>query len=75
MAQLHCYVPDAVAEQLRHKAGQAQLSVSKYLSQLVKRDVTADQWPEGYAELFDQWQGKALRRGSQGDYEKRLEIE
>ena len=75
MAQLHCYVPDLVAEQIKQKAERAQLSVSKYLSQLVKRDVAADQWPDGYAELFDQWQGEPLKRAPQGDYEERLEIE
>jgi len=74
MAQLHCYVPDAVAEQVRLRAEQAQLSVSKYLSQLVKREVCADQWPEGYAELFDEWEGEDLKRYSQGDYETRLEV-
>ena len=75
MAQLHCYVPDSVAVQIKHKAEQSHLSVSKYLSQLVKRDVSTDQWPEGYAELFEQWQGDPPQRGPQGDYEERLAIE
>lgn len=75
MAQLHCYVPDAIAEQVRKKAEQAHLSVSKYLSQLVKREVSVDQWPAGYAELFDQWEGEDLKRYPQGDYEERREIE
>lgn len=75
MAQLHFYVPDPVAEQIKRKADQAQLSVSKYLAQMVKREVAADQWPEGYAELFDQWEGEPLKRYPQGDYEDRLEIE
>jgi hypothetical protein len=74
MPQLHCYVSDAIAEQVREKAEEAHLSVSKYLSRLIKREVSADQWPDGYAELFDQWEGEDLRRYPQGAYEKRLEI-
>ena len=75
MAQLHCYVPDAVAEQVQRRAEQTHLSVSKYLSQLIRREVSADQWPEGYAALFDQWEGEDVKRYPQGAYEERLEIE
>ena len=75
MIQLQFDVPDSIAEKIQHKAGQAQLSVSKYLAQLVKREVLVDRWPQGYGELFDQWEGEPLKRYSEGDYEQRLEIE
>jgi len=74
MPQLHCYVPEAVAEQLQHKAKQAHTSVSKYLAELVKKDVGTD-WPEGFFELFGAWEGDPLTRDEQGEYEQRLELD
>ncbi|WGZ94411.1 MAG: hypothetical protein QJT81_00020 [Candidatus Thiothrix putei] len=70
MPQLHCYVPDEMALQLQRKAEQARLSVSKYLAQLIQRDVEA-QWPQGYFELFGSWEGEPLQRPEQGTYEVR----
>lgn len=59
MSQLHFYVPDEVETQIRMKAKQANLPLSKYLAELVKRETSAqNQWPAGYFELFDAWQGE-----------------
>lgn len=75
MTQLHCYVPEEVAERLKRKAAQAHLPVSKYLATLVRKD-TGSEWPEGYFEqVFGQWQGAPLERPPQGDYEDRPELE
>lgn len=53
MTQLHCYVPDDVAEKAQRKAKQAGLSLSRYLAELVKRDTCAsEEWPEGYFDIF-----------------------
>ncbi len=70
MAQIHCYVPDAVAEVFRQRAAQAHLSVSKYLARLVKREVQ-NEWPEGYFENFGTWEGEQLHRPDQGRFEDR----
>jgi len=70
MSQLHCYVPDDVASKLQEKAEQSHLSVSKYLALLVKKEVE-NQWPEDYFQLFGTWQGGALDRPAQDDYEQR----
>ncbi len=52
MPQLHCYVPESVAQQMQRKAALLGLSVSAYLAELVKRDVNGG-WPEGFeAALF-----------------------
>lgn len=52
MPQLHCYVPETVAQQLQRQAALLGLSVSAYLADLVKRDVNGG-WPEGFeAALF-----------------------
>lgn len=63
MSQLHFYVPDDVETQIRMKAKQANLPLSKYLAELVKRETGAqNQWPAGYFELFDAWQGEPQDR-------------
>ncbi|MDO8273530.1 MAG: hypothetical protein Q7U82_16670 [Gammaproteobacteria bacterium] len=63
MSTLHFYVPDNVEAQIRMKASQANLPLSKYLAELVKREVgLQNQWPVGYFELFDAWQGEPASR-------------
>ncbi len=75
MAQLHCYVPEDIAQLAQHKAAQSGLSLSRYLAELVKRDTQANNgWPEGYFDLFGKWEGEPLERQPQGEYEKRLEL-
>lgn len=73
MAQIHCYVPDEIAERFQKKAEHAHLSTSKFLAGLVKREV-ADQWPDGYFDLFGSWEGEPLVRQEQGEYENRQVI-
>lgn len=52
MPQLHCYVPEPIAQQMQRHAAQLGLSVSAYLAELVKRDVDGG-WPQGFeAALF-----------------------
>lgn len=70
MPQLHCYVAEEVANQLQHKAERVHLSVSRYLALLIQKDI-GTQWPEGYFDLFGSWEGEALQRPPQGDYELR----
>ncbi|BCG63965.1 MAG: antitoxin [Methyloprofundus sp.] len=70
MAQLHFYLPDSLADSVRLKAEHAHLSVSKYLAELVKREVT-NQWPENYFDNFGQWDGDVLQRPDQDALEQR----
>jgi hypothetical protein len=70
MAQLHFYIPDLIADKIKIKAEHAHLSVSKYLAELVKREV-ANQWPEDYFDNFGKWGGEPLHRPTQGTIEKR----
>lgn len=75
MAQLHCYVPEEIAQQAQRRAAQTGLSLSRYLAELVKRDAGASKdWPEGYFDLFGKWEGEPLQRPPQGEYEARLEL-
>lgn len=77
MAQLHFYVPDEVEARIRNKAKEANLPLSRYLADLVKRETSEQSlWPEGYFEqVFGQWQGEPLTRPIQGDFEQRLELD
>mgnify|MGYP000927988311 FL=1 len=75
MAQLHCYVPEEIAQQAQRRAKQAGLSLSRYLAELVKRDAGASAtWPEGYFDIFGKWEGTPLERPSQLALEVRQAI-
>lgn len=72
MAQLHCYVPEEIAQQAQRRASQSGLSLSRYLADLVKRDAVAGAgWPEGYFKLFGRWEGAPLQRPPQLPQEER----
>lgn len=75
MSQLHFYVPDEVEAQIRVKAKRANLPLSKYLAGLVKREIGAqNQWPVGYFELFDAWQGESQTRPAELALETRQDF-
>lgn len=65
-------MPDKIEAQLRIQANQAKLTLSKYLAELVKRETGAqNQWPAGYFELFDAWQGEPQTRPPELNLETR----
>lgn len=71
MPQLHLYVTNALAQKVKQKAQQSGLSTSKYLAELIKRDVGSG-WPDAFfAEVVGGWQGETLERPSQGEFELR----
>ena len=75
MAQLHCYVPDDIAESLRLQAERAGMSVSRYLAELAKKDAAAH-WPEGYFDrVFGCGDIDPIRRPDEGEFESRPELE
>jgi hypothetical protein len=71
MPQLHCYVPEDVAEIIRRRARERRLSVSQYLAKLAEQDAAVG-WPPGYFEsVIGGWKGDPLVRPPQGEYEER----
>lgn len=71
MAQLHLYVPDRLASILRKRAHSHGTSLSRYLAELVSRDLRED-WPDGFfEEVIGGWKGELLDRPSQGSLEAR----
>ena len=58
MPQLHFYVPEKTADVLREKAKAKELSLSKFIAEIVEREVSEDAWPEGFfTEVAGSWQG------------------
>jgi len=71
MPQLHFYVSKDLAEKIQQEAKTADLSVSRYLANLVKREVATD-WPERFFdEVVGGWRGDPLQRPPQGEFELR----
>lgn len=71
MPQLHFYVPEELANKIRLEAQAANMSVSRFLAELVRRGL-APEWPDGYFdEVVGGWQGQHLERADQGDFEQR----
>ena len=71
MPQLHFYVPEDIAKQLRARARAAGMSVSRFLATVVGGEATRG-WPPGFFdEVVGGWRGKPLRRSSQGKLESR----
>lgn len=74
MPQLHLYVPDATAELLKRRAEERGLTLSKYLAEVVGKEINGGEWPEGYFEdVLGAWEGE-LERPPQGLYEKREDL-
>lgn len=74
MPQLHFYVPNDVAEKIKARAAHAKMPVSRYVADLVKRDV-GQGWPEGYLErISGRTEGVALRYEPSGPPEERLPL-
>lgn len=71
MPQLHLYLPKDVADEVKRRAHMRGLSVSAYLSDLVRLQI-APQWPDGYFDrVVGGWSGDPLDRPPQGRLEAR----
>lgn len=71
MPQLHMYLAEDVAARVRARAKARGVAVSRYLAELVRREVGGG-WPEGYFEtVAGGWVGDALERPPQGTLEDR----
>lgn len=74
MPQLHFYVPDDVAEQIKARAAQARMPVSRYVADLVKHDVGLG-WPKDYfRRISGGAEGVAIRYESSSAPEERLPL-
>ena len=70
MPQVHTYLPEALVEKVRQRARAQGLSLSRYLAELISREI-GDEWPERFfEEVLGGWKGE-LERPPQGDLEHR----
>ncbi len=70
MPQLHLYVPEKDASELKARAKARGMSLSKFLASLVHRELGKG-WPKGYFETVPgSWKGD-LERPPQGELEER----
>lgn len=71
MPQLHLYVSDEVAAKLREQASARNMSLSRYLAEIVQRETQLG-WPEGYfEEVVGSWAGEPLERPEPLEIEER----
>lgn len=71
MPQLHLYVDDELAEHIHRAAGETGLSVSRYLAEVIRREVVTE-WPDDFFEaVIGGWVGEPLERTPQGEAELR----
>ncbi len=74
MPQVHTYLPQAIAAKLRSRAAARGLSLSRYLAQILSREVE-EGWPPGFFEtVVGGWRGEPLQRPDQGELEPRDEL-
>jgi hypothetical protein len=69
--QLHTYVSKPLATRIAARARARGVPVSRYLAELIRRDVDLG-WPEGFFErVAGGWKGGRLSRPPQGRLEER----
>ena len=75
MAQLHLYLPDELAEEVKARAKAQGLTVSAYLASIVRGRMT-DQWPKDFfSRVVGGWVGEPLERPEQPAFERRENID
>lgn len=57
MSQLNVYVPDELEDKVRKEAARRGQSVSAFIAELVRKEVSIDEWPPGFFELAGSWVG------------------
>lgn len=73
MPQLHLYLPDDVADEVRRRAASRGLTVSRFLVEIVSREVSMG-WPPGWFDrVVGGWKGE-LERPPQGVDAPRQEL-
>ena len=57
MAQLNVYVPDDLEDKIRKEAVRRGQSVSAFVAELVRKEVSVSEWLPGFFELAGSWVG------------------
>ena len=71
MPQLHLYVSNDLAKKIQQEAQAVDMSISRYLANLVEREIVTD-WPKRFfEEVVGGWMGDPHQRPPQGEFENR----
>lgn len=74
MPQLHLYVPEELAAEIARRAEALGMSVSRFLAEVVRRDI-GTAWPNEYFEdVVGGWRGEPLGRADRLEYEERASL-
>lgn len=75
MTQLQCDISDELAVQLQQKAAALNLSISKYITRLIQKDLSTEEdiaaangWPDDYFDLFGSGKDSPIERPDQWEY-------
>ena len=70
MVRMHLYLTDALAEEVRNRAKSRGMTVSAYLTEILRSHLT-DPWPEGFfSKVVGGWAGAPLERPEQFPLER-----
>ena len=72
MTQLQIELPEALAESVEKRAADTGLTVSRYVADLIQKEIASPEWPEGFFErVAGSWRGESLERPPQPLLEER----
>jgi hypothetical protein len=57
MAQVTLYLPDQIADRLKHAARKSGQSVSAFVTALAERELSPGKWPASLRNLYGAWEG------------------
>jgi hypothetical protein len=57
MAQLNIYVAEDLEDKIRKEAQRRGQSVSAFVAELVRKELSVDEWPPGFFDLAGSWSG------------------
>jgi hypothetical protein len=75
MAQLHLYLSDELVERVKEKARSRGLTVSAYLAELVRSQISDDWSEDFFTSVVGGWEGEPLTRPEQPPLERREEFD
>ena len=73
MSQLTIYMPDDVVQELKRRAKKERLSVSAYVTALVKREA-APTWSKTFLSSFGAWKGEGIEEPEELPLERRARL-
>jgi hypothetical protein len=71
MPQLYLYLPESISKALKERARARGMTISRYLAELVQRQLGGDWPPDFFEEVVGGWKGEPLDRPPQGELEAR----